>query len=245
MGEVISFVSGKGGTGKTTLCATIASCLAVEGKKVLCIDADIGLRNLDISLGMADQPIIAFTDVMSGHYQLSDATEHAGIPNLFLLTAPVRENNALIDAEQFGKMLDEAKNSYDLCLVDSSAGISDGFRLTTTYADHCLVVSTPDPASLRDAERVAELLLLSGKENIHLIVNRITPKLFPKMELTVDDIMDDVGLPLLGIVPEDHRVVLAANDGEALIFAETKGAAEACLRMSRRLCGIPTGLMKF
>jgi len=122
---------------------------------------------------------------------------------------------------------------------------SDGFRLTTTYADHCLVVSTPDPASLRDAERVAELLLLSGKENIHLIVNRITPKLFPKMELTVDDIMDDVGLPLLGIVPEDHRVVLAANDGEALIFAETKGAAEACLRMSRRLCGIPTGLMKF
>ncbi len=245
MGEVISIVSGKGGTGKTTLCATIATCLAVEGKKVLCIDADVGLRNLDISLGMADQPIIAFTDVMSGHYQLSDATEHADIPNLFLLTAPVRENNALIDSEQFGKMLDKAREEYDFCLIDSSAGISDGFRMSMTYADHNIVVSTPDPASLRDAERVAEMLLLAGKENIHLIVNRITPKLFPKMELTIDDIMDDVGLPLLGIVPEDQEVVLAANNGEALIFAETKGAAEACLRMARRLCGIPTRLMKF
>jgi len=245
MGEVISIVSGKGGTGKTTLCATIATCLAVEGKKVLCIDADVGLGNLDISLGMADQPIIAFTDVMSGHYQLSDATEHAEIPNLFLLTAPVRENSSLIDVEQFGKMLEKAREAYDFCLIDSSAGISDGFRLTTTYADQHIVVSTPDPASLRDAERVAELLLLSGKEDIHLIVNRITPKLFPKMELTVDDIMDDIGLPLLGIAPEDSEVVLAANNGEALIFSETKGAAEACLRMARRLCGIPTRLMKF
>ena len=142
-------------------------------------------------------------------------------------------------------MLAQARELYDFCMIDSAAGIASGFRLTTTYADHCLVVSTPDPASLRDAERVAELLSLAGKENIHLIVNRITPKLFPKMDLTVDDIMDDVGLPLLGIVPEDYQVVLAASSGDALVFAETKGAAEACLRMSRRLCGIPTKLMKF
>ncbi len=244
MGEIISVVSGKGGTGKTSLCATIASCLAVEGKRVLCIDADIGLRNLDISLGMADQPIIAFTDVMSGHYQLCDSTEHADIPNLFLLTAPVRENEALVDVDEFGKMLEQVRKEYDFCFIDSAAGIGHGFRVTTTYADHCLVVSTPDPASLRDAERVSELLLLAGKENLHIIVNRITPKLFPKMDLTVDDIMDEIGLPLIGIVPEDYQVVLAANNGEALIFAETKGAAEACLRISRRLRGIPTRLMK-
>jgi len=156
----------------------------------------------------------------------------------------VRENDALVDAEEFGKMLEEVRENFDFCLIDSSAGIGSSFRLTTDYADHCLVVCTPDPASLRDAERVAELLLLAGKENIHLIVNRITPKLFPKMDLTVDDIMDDVGLPLLGLVPEDHHVVLAASGGDALVFAETGGAAEACLRISRRLRGVPTGLMK-
>ncbi len=244
MGEIISVISGKGGTGKTTLCAAIATCLAAEGKKVLCIDADIGLRNLDISLGMADQPIIAFTDVIGGHYELTDAAEHPDLPNLYLLTAPVREGEELIDPEAFSALLAQARDQYDFCLIDSPAGIGSGFRLTTTYADRFLVVSTPDPASMRDAEHAAELLFLRGKEDVHLIVNRITPKLFTRMDLTVDDIMDEVGLPLLGIVPEDQNVVLAASSGDALIFTESNGAAEACLRISRRLRGVPTALMK-
>lgn len=244
MGEVIAVISGKGGTGKTTLCAAIASCLAAEGQKVLCIDADIGLRNLDIALGMAELPIVAFTDVLQGHYTLADAAVHPQLENLHLFTAPVRENGDLICVEDFGKFLRQVRQEYDFCLIDAPAGIGAGFRLASCHADRCLVVSTPDPASLRDAGCAADLLILDGKEELHLIVNRVAPKLFSRMELTIDDIMDGVGLPLLGMVPEDRDVMLAAAEGSALIFATEGGAAEACLRISRRLRGIPTPLMK-
>ncbi len=244
MGEVISVISGKGGTGKTTICAAVATCLAAEGKRVLCIDADIGLRNLDIALGMAEQPIIAFTDVIHGHYTLEDATEHPRLPGLFLFTAPVRENDELVDVPGFGRMLEAARKAFDFCLIDAPAGIGTGFRLATRYADRYLVISTPDPASMRDAGCAADLLALDGKEELHLVVNRVEPRLFSRMELTVDDIMDGVGLPLLGLVPEDADVMLAAAEGSALIFAANGGAAEACLRISRRLRGENMPLMK-
>lgn len=244
MGEVISVISGKGGTGKTTLCAAIATCLAADGQKVLCIDADIGLRNLDIALGMAQLPIVAFTDVIQGHYTLADATVHPRLPNLSLFTAPVRENDELIDAVGFGRMLERVRESFDYCLIDAPAGIGSGFRLATRFADRCLVVSTADPASMRDAGCAADLLAIDGQEELHLLVNRITPRLFSRMTLTVDDIMDEVGLPLLGLVPEDPDVVLSAAAGEALIFTTGDGAAEACLRISRRLRGEPVPLMK-
>lgn len=244
MGEVISVISGKGGTGKTTLCAAIASCLAVEGCRVLCIDADIGLRNLDIALGMSELPIVSFTDVLHGHYTLEDAAEHPRIDGLYLLTAPVRENEELISWEGFSRLLQSAREAFDYCLIDAPAGIGMGFRLATGYADRCLVVSTPDPASLRDASCAADLLLLDGRENLQLVVNRVVPKMFARMELTVDDVMDGVGLPLLGVVPEDEDVPLAAAEGSALIYATDGGAAEACLRISRRVRGIATPLMK-
>ena len=132
----------------------------------------------------------------------------------------------------------------DFCLIDAPAGIGAGFRLATKYADRCLVISTPDPASMRDAGRVAELLTLDGKEELRLIVNRVDPRMFSKMDLTVDDVMDEVGLPLLGVVPEDPKVVLSAAFGNPLILAAGGGAAEACLRISRRLRGVPMSLMK-
>ena len=244
MGEVISVISGKGGTGKTTICAAVATCLAVDGKRVLCIDADIGLRNLDIALGMAELPLAAFTDVLHGHCNLSDAAEHPQFPGLFLLTAPVRENEDLISADGFRELLDQARRDFDFCLIDAPAGIGAGFRLATRFADRCLVISTPDPASMRDAGCAADLLILDGKETLQLIVNRCEPRMFSKMELTVDDIMDDVGLPLLGLVPEDTDVMLAAAYGAPLILSTNGGAAEACLRISRRLRGVPTPLMK-
>ena len=244
MGEVISVISGKGGTGKTTICAAVATCLAVDGKRVLCIDADIGLRNLDIALGMAELPLAAFTDVLHGHCNLSDAAEHPQFPGLFLLTAPVRENEDLISADGFRELLEQARRDFDFCLIDAPAGIGAGFRLATRFADRCLVISTPDPASMRDAGCAADLLILDGKETLQLIVNRCSPRMFSKMELTVDDIMDDVGLPLLGLVPEDPDVMLAAAYGAPLILSTNGGAAEACLRISRRLRGVPTPLMK-
>lgn len=244
MGEVISLISGKGGTGKTTLCAAIATCLAADGQKVLCIDADIGLRNLDIALGMSQLPIVAFTDVIQGHYAVTDATVHPRLPNLSLFTAPVRENEELIDIAGFGRMLEQARELFDYCLIDAPAGIGTGFRLATRFADRCLVVSTADPASMRDAGCAADLLAIDGQEELHLLVNRISPRLFARMTLTVDDIMDEVGLPLLGLVPEDSDVVLSAANGEALIFTTGNGAAEACLRISRRLRGEPIPLMR-
>lgn len=244
LGEVISVISGKGGTGKTSICAAIATCMAVDGKRVLCIDADFGLRNLDIALGMADQSIVPFTDVIHGYYELSDAARHPRFENLFLLTAPLREYEDQVSAEDFGKLLEAARKEFDYCLIDAPAGIGAGFRLATKFADRCLVISTPDPASMRDAGRTAEILSLDGKEEIRLIVNRVTSRMFSKMELTVDDVMDEVGLPLLGVVPEDPNVVLSAAFGTPLILAGGGGAAEACLRISRRLRGVPMPLMK-
>ena len=161
-----------------------------------------------------------------------------------LLTAPVRENEELIHTEGLEQLLRQARERYDFIFIDAPAGVGTGFRLASRYADRCLVVSTPDPASLRDAGCAADLLSLDGKEEMHLIVNRVHPRLFKRMDLTVDDVMDEVGLPLLGVVPEDVDVVLAASEGSALIFATDGGAAEACLRISRRLRSIPMPLMK-
>lgn len=242
MGEVISVLSGKGGTGKTTLCALIATCMAAEGKRVLCIDADVGLRNLDIALGMASLPIVAFTDVLDGHYCLSDAAQHPRLSGLSLFTAPLREET--VDAQRFDRMLQQAREEFDFCLIDAPAGLGPMFHLAARCADRCILVSTPDPASLRDAGRTADILSLEGKTEVRLIVNRVAPRIFSRMALTVDDVMDSVGLPLLGLVPEDSNVMLAAADDEALIFAADTGAAEAGLRIARRLCGRPMPLMK-
>ena len=244
MGEVISLISGKGGTGKTTLCAGPASCIAAEGHRVLCIDGDIGLRNLDIALGMSEQPTISFMDVIQANYPLSSATVHAQLKSLQLLTAPVRENDSLVDIDAFGRMIAQAKLEYDYIFIDSAAGIGNGFRLATEFADHVLVVCTPDPSSLRDAERAADLLSLRGKEEMHLIVNRVRPRALSKIGLTIDDVMDSTGLPLIGLVPEDPNVLYAAASSTPLVYATERGAAEACLRIADRLQGETVPLMK-
>lgn len=244
MGEIISVISGKGGTGKTTLCAAIATCLAVDGKRVLCIDADIGLRNLDIALGMADLPLVDFTDVMLGHYSLQEIPEHPEFPGLFLLTAPIRQGEAPVDEALFGQMLEQVRQEFDFCLIDAPAGIGTGFHLATRFADRFLLVSTSDPASIRDAGRTADLLSLEKKNHVQLIINRVQPQLFAELELTVDDLMDRVGLPLFGLVPEDCEVPLAAAEDMPLILSTYGGAAEASLRISRRLRGVSMPLMK-
>lgn len=236
MGEVITILSGKGGTGKTTICAAIATCLAAEKKRVLCIDADLGLRNLDIALGMdREQYYISFMDVIKGRHSLADAAAHSRLPELRLLSSPYREGEDEIDLVSFGRLIKQAKREYDYCLIDSPAGIGKGFKLATAFADRGLVIATPDPASLRDAERAADIAKTDGLVEQHLIVNRVDKKMFSRTPWTIDYMMDVTGVPLIGLVPEDKNVLMSAIHGVPLIYTTGKGAAEACLRISRRL----------
>lgn len=243
MGDVLVVTSGKGGTGKTTLCAGIASCLAAMGQKVLAIDCDIGLSNLDIALGMTDCATISFLDVMMENHYLSDAPEHPSIPGLQLLTSPSKTRAGLVDDIIFGRLIEEAAETYDWVLLDAPAGIGFGFDLAVSYATRAILVATADPGSLRDAQHTAGLLVDHGIDPIHLVVNRVTRRLLSSIRSTVDDMMDHVGLPLLGLIPEDQAVPVAAAHGSALVLRSRKGAAMACLHISRRLLGMEAPLM--
>jgi septum site-determining protein MinD len=244
MGTVIVVTSGKGGTGKTSLTGGLSVGLAELGHCVLCIDADIGLRNLDISLGMTDTVLMDFTDVMEGRCSLSRAVSpHPGIPNLSLLTAPLSFSREPVQKEDFKDLLSEARQSYDYILIDCPAGLGIGFQLATCDADEVIVVSMNDFSALRDAQRVVSQLPASIS-TIRLVVNRVQPKLLRRLGATIDDVMDTVGLPLLGIVPEDSQVILAANSGRALLQTNSKGAAKAYRNIAKRITGKQVPLIK-
>ena len=246
MGQVLAVVSGKGGTGKTSVCAAVAMALAAAGQKVLCIDADVGLRNLDISLGLMNEASISFSDVMAGFYPISRATVHPLNPNLHFLTSPVAAQPEDLNSEAFRLFLEQARNTYDWCFIDAPAGVGAGFRLAIRWADTVLVVCNPDPASLRDGAKTAETMEMFSKAQPKLIVNRIRRQFFKKLRFTVDDCMDTVGLPLLGIVPDDEAVPLAAGKGQPLykIASGKKNAAEACRHIALRLMGQKVPLLK-
>ena len=238
MGEVIAVLSGKGGTGKTSLCAGIAEALAQSGKQVLCIDCDIGLRNLDIALGISEVGALSFQEVSSGLYPPEAATAHPVYPGLRFLTAPMNCSFDAVDRLEFSRMLDQARRTYHYIFLDAPAGIEAGFSLAARAADRIILVTGADPASIRDARQAADKLELMGKGNVRLIVNRIHKKMAATIGLTVDDIMDQAGLPLLGIVPEDRNVVLSAAFRQPLLGYTNRGAAAACRRIAKRLQGI-------
>ena len=242
MGSVIVVTSGKGGTGKTSITGGVSSCLARLGKSVLCIDMDIGLRNLDISLGLSDRALMDFSDVVLGRCSLEKAAvSHPDLPGLSLLTAPMSFTPQLTQW-QVQELLDEARKRDDYIMIDSPAGLGQGFQLATCGADRALVVSTNDASSLRDAQRtVAELDRL---DQIHLVMNRIQPKLLRQLRTTIDDAMDAAGLPLIGVVPEDPRVILSANQGRPLILGGRQGAANACLNIAKRIQGLRVPIMR-
>lgn len=242
MGELIAVLSGKGGTGKTSVCAGIATALADSGLDVLCIDCDIGLRNLDISLGISQLGALSFRDVTQGGYPLEQATVHPVYPKLHFLTAPMNCPPEQINLESFHAMLAQARTRYQYIFLDAPAGIDAGFRLAARFADRVLLVTGADPAAVRDATRAGELLELMGKTDVRLIVNRVNEKMVSAMDLTIDDVMDQAGLPLIGIVPDDVNVTLAAAFGKPLIKHTKKGAAAACRRIAKRLQGMRVGI---
>ena len=251
MGEVIAVASGKGGTGKTSVLAGVAACLAAMGRRVLCLDADVGLRNLDIALGFSDGVVADFSDVLACRYSLSQAVlAHPEISGLYLLAAPqgvsfgASDQSAPSPYEGFSAMVEEAKNEFDHVLIDCPAGLGGGVRAAAVGADRGIVVTTADPASLRDAQQTVALLGEMGVSQRHLVVNRVQPRLLRRMKLNLDDVMDTVSLPLLGVVPEDSQVILAASRGKALVLAGRGRAAVACLHIAQRLTGMRVPLMR-
>jgi len=239
LGEVFAVLSGKGGTGKTSVCAGVATALAEEGKKVLCIDCDVGLRNLDISLGLSDCGGLSFLDVMLGHYPLEQAAKHPLYPTLFFLTAPMNCPVESIDKASFETMLRRARREFDYILLDAPAGVDAGFRLAASAADRFLLVTGSGPAAVRDAARVGDLLGLMGKKDVRLVVNRVDREVLRTVRITIDDVMDDAGLPLVGVVLEDPYVVLAASFSQPLLkYARRCEAAKAYRKIAKRIQGL-------
>ena len=238
MGELIAVVSGKGGTGKTSVCAGVATALAEQGKKVLCIDCDVGLRNLDISLGMTESGALSFLDVVEGNYMIDCAARHPEYLTLAFLTAPMNVAAHEIELKSFEKMLCKARAVFDYIFLDAPAGVDVGFQLAAKFAERFLVVTGAGPAAVRDAARVSDLLELMGKRDIRLVVNRVDRELLSTVKITVDDVMDSAGLPLMGIVLEDPSVTLAAAFGKPLLkYARRSSAAKAYRKIANRIQG--------
>ncbi len=242
MGEVIVFVSGKGGTGKTTLCAGLAMALAARGERVLCVDCDTGLGGLDLALGMASTAALSFLDVLDGGYSLENAQRHMDFSRLHLLAAPLNCQPDQCDFHAFASLVEQARNSFDFVFLDAPAGMDSGFRLAVENADRCVVVTVQEPAAIRATARMTQWLERLGKP-AKLAVNRIRPPAAKNLGLTVDDVMDQVGLPLLGIVAEDENILLATNhDLPVSGLCRKKGAVAAFDRMAQRIQGLPVGI---
>ena len=236
MGEVISVISGKGGTGKTTVCAGLAQALAQQGEKVLCIDCNTYLGDLDMALGISQLSALSFWDVASGNYSLQQALRHPQFQELVFLSAPI-SRTAQGDPLSFFQLLEAARSQFSYILLDGPAGVGEGVDMVAKAADRVILVTTADPAAIRTAARTGDALELMGKENVRMVINRADPWDLSNMGVTVDDLMDQAGLPLLGLVPEDEKVFLAVIAQKPLLSAQKKGATAACQRIAKRIRG--------
>jgi septum site-determining protein MinD len=244
MGQVISAVSGKGGTGKTSLVGGVGSCLAALGKRVLCVDLDCGLRNLDITLGMT--PLFDFCDVLSGCSTLERAAmQHPDIPGLYLLTAPMNIGADSVDTGGFEELMRDARLRFDYILLDAPAGIGSGFELAVGCADRVIVVAMADASSRRGACATALRLRRLGDPPASLVLNRVSRRLLEQMGVLIDDVIDETGLQLLGVVPEDLNVIRSASAGSALMLFRRREALKAYANIARRLAGQRVPLLRF
>lgn len=245
MGQVIAVVSGKGGTGKTSFTANVGMALAQMGHPTLCLDCDVGLRNLDIAMAMTDRAMMDFTDVMNGRCTLEEgAAQHPAQKNLYLLTAPTGIDAGTIDMMQFKGIFPEISQKFHYCLVDAPAGLGAGFRLALAGADRAVVVTTTEESSLRDAQRTVMELGALPRGQVHLVVNRCKKKLLRSLHQTIDDAIDSAGLPLLGVVPEDETMPLYAGRGIPLLGTTNDCAARGYRNIARRIDGQRVALMR-
>ena len=244
MGKIIAVVSGKGGTGKTTFTANTGVALAAMGYRTLCLDCDITLRNLDLALGLSDQALMDFSDVVAGRCTLEEAAvPHPQYPKLHLLTAPTSAEAAAIPSRQLLGLMRQIREAYDYCLIDSPAGLGLGFRMATAFADNAVVVTTTDVSALRDAQRTVMELNRFPTGHLHLVVCRVERKTLKALHTDIDDAIDTAGLPLLGVVPEDADVPYALNRGLALRDCNYY-AARAYENIAKRITGRKVPLMR-
>ena len=237
-GQVIVVTSGKGGVGKTTTTASLGAALAVRGKRTLVIDADIGLRNLDVILGLENRIVFNLVDVAKKICKPAQATiKSKKSSNLFLLPASQTDDKDVISEEEVKAVLEQFRREYHFIIVDSPAGIEQGFRNACAGADSAIIVTTPEVSALRDADRV--IGLLSAKEiPCQLIVNRVDPTLVRKGDmLSIEDVQEILGIDLLGVVERDDSIIIAANTGEPVVYNPKSRAGKSFSNIAARLCG--------
>jgi len=240
MGRTIVITSGKGGVGKTTTSANVGMALATLGRSVVLIDADFGLRNLDLLLGLENRVVYTAIDVLTGQCRLDQAlVRDKRLNKLVLLPAAQSRNKDAITPEQMRQLATALGKHYDYVLIDCPAGIEGGFRNAIAPAQEALVVTTPEIAAVRDADRVIGLLEAYRIRKSYLILNRLRPAMVAANDMmSVEDVQEILSIPLLGIIPEDEKVIVSTNKGEPLVLANPPSlAGQAFLNIARRLEG--------
>ncbi|MFR3920351.1 MAG: septum site-determining protein MinD [Clostridia bacterium] len=239
MGEVIVVTSGKGGVGKTTTTANLGSALALKGKKVVLVDTDIGLRNLDVVMGLENRIVYDIVDVVEQKCKLRQALiKDKRFEQLFLLPAAQTRDKSAINEEQMKELTNKLKEEFDYILIDCPAGIEQGFKNAIAGADRAVVVTNAEISSIRDADRIIGLLEASEIRNPELIINRIRPNMVRKGEMMdVNDIVDLLSINLIGVVPDDEYIITQTNKGEPAVINKKAPSGKAYLEIARRILG--------
>lgn len=238
MSEVLVITSGKGGVGKTTTSANIGTGLAILGMRVVLIDTDIGLRNLDVVMGLENRIIYNLVDVVEGNCRMKQALiRDKRYPNLYLLPSAQTRDKSAVNPEQMIKLVDDLRDEFDYILLDCPAGIEQGFRNAIAGADRALVVTTPEVSAIRDADRIIGLLESADMEQIELVVNRVRMDMVRRGDMmSIDDVMDILAIPMLGAIPDDEAIVVSTNQGEPLCGMPSP-PGQAYLDICKRLLG--------
>ncbi len=254
MAEVITITSGKGGVGKSTATANLAIGLAKMHTKVVAVDFDIGLRNLDMILGLENRIVYDVIDVMEGKCNLSQALiQDKKTPTLYFLPASQSKDKTILDKNKVKALIEELKKEFDYILLDSPAGIEGGFEHSIFWADRALIVVTPEVSSVRDSDRVIGIIDAKSdkaangdKVQKHLIINRIKPELVESGQmLSADDVLKILAIPLIGLIPEDEKIVSATNCGEPVIYDKNSISGECYERIARRIAGEEVEFVEF
>lgn len=238
MCEVIVVTSGKGGVGKTTTTANVGTGLAAMGNRVLLIDTDIGLRNLDVVMGLENRIVYNLVDVVEGNCRVKQALiKDKRYNGLYLLPSAQTKDKSAVNESQMRKMIEQLKTQFDYIILDCPAGIEQGFKNAIAGADHALVVTTPEVSAIRDADRIIGLLEANEFKKVDLVVNRIRFDMVKRGDMmSVEDVVDILAIPLLGVVPDDENVVVATNQGEPLVGSQTM-AGRAYYDICQRVAG--------